>query len=553
MIIKLSDKVANRIAAGEVVTRPNSVLKELLENAVDSGATEIIVDLKESGMEEIKVIDNGSGISKEDLPIAFFRHATSKIKSEYDLDYIKTLGFRGEAIPAIASVSKMTIKSNDGNTSSEVYYEGGNYISSNSTAMNKGTIVSVRELFYNVPARLKQIKNMQLELAYLTKTCDAFIVSNPHISFKIYHNNKLLKQSFGNSDYQSIFYNLFGKGLSENITVIDSQKDNIKIKAYLGDPKYTKSRKDDIYIILNGRLINNYRLINALIDGYSTRIMSQRYPLAVVFIEIDISLVDVNIHPQKKEVKVTNEYHIANLIKEEVRKAFVKKQIPIERQIFTPITTEEYLINELNLEFDSEKLTEEIKVFPEFDYIGQFSGTYLLFQNEKGLYLIDQHAAEERIRYERYYEKLGKKSLVKNLLIPYLINLTHEEELILKTNLKEVNELGFEFEEAGLRGLFLKSLPIWLEDKDIEDFIQMMILSLEKYQKLNLSDLRDNLSKSIACKGAIKANESLSNDEVYQLINDLKITQNPYYCPHGRPVIVFYSTYEVEKWFKRVV
>lgn len=553
MIVKLSDKVANRIAAGEVVTRPNSVLKELIENAIDALATEIIIDLKQSGMEEITVIDNGKGMSKEDLPIAFFRHATSKIQSEFDLDYIKTLGFRGEAIPAIASVSKVLIKSNNGKTSHEIYYEGGKYIHDMTTAINKGTSVSVKDLFYNVPARLKQIKNYNLELAYLTKTCDAFIISNPEIAFRVYHNNKLLKQSFGNGDYKSIFYALFGKSLSENITEINKKIDNINFKAYLGDPKFNKSRKEDIYIVLNGRLVNNFILTNALIDGYSTMIMSQRFPVAVLFIDIDFSLVDVNIHPQKKEVKVTNEYQIANIIKNEVRAAFFKKHIPVEREIFTPITAEEYVLNELELNYPANAFVEEKRIFPEFDYIGQYRGTYLIFQNEKGLYLIDQHAAEERIRYEIYYEKLGKKGPSKNLLFPLLLNLTQKEEITLKTFLKEVNQLGFEIEPAGHEGVFLKAMPIWLNDNDVDDFFQLIILSLEKYQSLNLSDLRDNLSKSIACKGAIKANEPLNSDEVHNLIENLKITNNPYYCPHGRPVIVFYSNYEVEKWFKRIV
>lgn len=553
MIIKLSDKVANRIAAGEVVTRPNNVLKELVENAIDAEATEIIIDLKQSGMDEITVIDNGNGISKEDLPIAFFRHATSKIKSEFDLDYIKTLGFRGEAIPAIASVSKMLIKSNNGKTSHEIYYEGGKYIHDYPTAINKGTSVTVKDLFYNVPARLKQIKNYNLELAYLSKTCDAFILANPHLSFKVYHNNKLLKQSYGNSDYTTIFYSLFGKELSENIVEIDKKVDNVHLKAYLGDPKFTKSRKEDIYVVLNGRLINNYLLTNALIDGYSTMIMTKRYPVAVIFINVDISLVDVNIHPQKREVKITNEYQIANLIKTEVRNIFIKKHIPIEREIFTPITTEDYIINELELSYNEEPFLEVKRVFPEFDYIGQYRGTYLLFQNDKGLYLIDQHAAEERIRYEIYYEKLGQKGPSKNLLFPLLLTISQKEEIIIKTFAKEINDLGFLVEPAGHEGIFLKSLPIWLDDNDIDDFMQLVILSLEKYQSLNLSDLRDNLSKSIACKGAIKANKPLSIDEVHNLIENLKLTANPYYCPHGRPVMIFYSSYEVEKWFKRVV
>src|SRR5690554_995501 len=554
MIIKLSDKVANRIAAGEVVTRPNSVLKELIENALDAEASEITIILKNSGMQEIKVIDNGKGISKTDLPKAFLRHATSKIKSEYDLDYIKTLGFRGEAIPAIAAVSKMAIKSNQGSGGYKIVYHGGEYQLLEPVALNKGTEVTVKDLFYNVPARLKQIRNLTTELGHLTKTCDSFISSNPQVAFKIYHNERLLKQSYGNNDFKMIFNTLFGSALSENITTISKTIDNIHLKAYLGDPKFTKTRKDNIFLVVNKRLVNNYLLTNAIIDGYGTMLMTKRYPVAIFFVDIDISLVDVNIHPQKREVKIINEYRLASLIKTEVKNAFHKKHLPVEREIFTPITSEDYLLNELELEYPHDDgIKEELTIFPEFDYIGQFQGTYLLFQNEKGLYLIDQHAAEERIRYERYYQSLGKKTVLKNLLIPLVLSLTKEEELMLKNHLKEIHQLGFELELAGHQGFFLKSLPIWLDDGDVDDFIQLIILSLEKYQTLNLSDLRDNLAKSIACKGAIKANQALSNEEVNQLIKDLKKAKNPYYCPHGRPVIVFYSSYQVEKWFKRIV
>src|SRR5690554_1350606 len=326
MIIKLSDKVANRIAAGEVVTRPNSVLKELVENAIDAKATEIIIDIKQSGMEEIKVIDNGNGISKEDLPIAFFRHATSKIKSEFDLDYIKTLGFRGEAIPAIASVSKMAIKSNQGSGGYKIVYHGGEYQLLEPVALNKGTEVTVKDLFYNVPARLKQIRNLTTELGHLTKTCDSFISSNPQVAFKIYHNERLLKQSYGNNDFKMIFNTLFGSALSENITTISKTIDNI-------------------LLIVNKRLVNNYLLTNAIIDGYGTMLMTKRYPVAIFFVDIDISLVDVNIHPQKREVKIINEYRLASLIKTEVKNAFHKKHLPVEREIFTPITSEDYLLN----------------------------------------------------------------------------------------------------------------------------------------------------------------------------------------------------------------
>ena len=554
MIIKLDERLSNMIAAGEVVSRPSNALKELLENAIDANATQITIQIEGYGLKEITVIDNGIGMSRDDLKMAFLRHATSKIKTEYDLNHISTLGFRGEAIPAIASVSKLTIKSNQGDIGSEVYYEAGQFIHQKPTPMNKGTEVSIKDLFYNVPARLKHIKNPQTELSLLLEVVDHFILSNPKIAFKISHNNKVIRQSFGQHDYESLFEIVFGKNAHMDMVKATNEKDHIKINAYLGSPKITKSRRNDIIIILNGRVIKNYTLTNALVEGYHTRLMTNRFPIAVVDIKMDVSLVDVNIHPQKRDVKISNEYIVANLIRQTVRDAFkeTKEQI-YQPPTYTPISGFEYVKEELELDLEIQEVEETPKKLPDFDYIGQYSGTYLLFQNEAGLYLIDQHAAEERIRYEIYYEKLGTKSYTKPLLLPILLELRPTEETIIKQFMSELKDIGFTFTLAGPSGLYLEEIPVWLIDEDIDAFIQNIIQSLETYGQVNLNDLRDNLSKSIACKGAIKANHYLNQEEVHQLIKDLRETKNPYYCPHGRPILIFFSEYDIEKRFKRIV
>lgn len=554
MIIKLDERLSNMIAAGEVVSRPANALKELLENAIDAHATNIIIQIEDYGLKEIKVIDNGIGMSQEDLKMAFLRHATSKIKTEYDLNRIATLGFRGEAIPAIASVSKLTIKSNPGDIGSEVYYEAGTFIHQKLTPMNQGTEVIIQDLFYNVPARLKHIKNPQTELSLLLEVVDHFILSNPTIAFKVSHHQKVLRQSFGNDDYETLFQIVFGKNAHIDMVKTSQTKDHIEINAYLGSPKITKSRRNDIIIILNGRVIKNYTLTNALVEGYHTRLMTNRFPIAVLDIKMDVSLVDVNIHPQKRDVKISNEYVVANLIRETVRNAFKETKEQIYSQpTYKPISGFEYVKETLELNLEIEETEETYKKLPEFDYIGQYSGTYLLFQNEAGLYLIDQHAAEERIRYEIYYEKLGKKSYTKPLLLPILLELRPTEESILKRFMPDLKAIGFTFDLAGPTGLYLKEIPIWLIDEDIDAFIQNIILSLEEYGQVNLNDLRDNLSKSIACKGAIKANQYINEQEVNQLISDLRNTKNPYYCPHGRPILIMFSEYDIEKRFKRIV
>ena len=554
MIIKLDERLSNMIAAGEVVSRPSNALKELLENSIDAKATQIQILIEEFGLKEIRVIDNGNGMSQEDLKMAFLRHATSKIKTEYDLNHIHTLGFRGEAIPAIASVSKLTIKSNQGDIGSEVYYEGGLFIHQKPTPMNQGTEVCIKDLFYNVPARLKHIKNPQTELSLLLEVVDHFILSNPTISFKVSHNGKVLRQSFGLENYETLFQIVFGKDAHKDMVKVSKTKDHISIDAYLGSPKITKSRRNDIIIVLNGRVIKNYTLTNALVEGYHTRLMTNRFPIAVVDIKMDVSLVDVNIHPQKRDVKLSNEFVVANLIRETVRSAFTKTKEQIySLPTYKPISGFEYVKEELELNLEIKEQSETYQKLPEFDYIGQYSGTYLLFQNEEGLYLIDQHAAEERIRYEIYYEKLGTKSYTKPLLFPILLELRPTEETIIKQFIGDLKNIGFSFTEAGPSGLYLSEIPIWLIDEDIDLFIQNIIVSLETYGSVNVSDLRDNLSKSIACKGAIKANHYLNVDEVHQLIEDLRQTKNPYYCPHGRPILIMFSEYDIEKRFKRIV
>ncbi len=559
MIVRLDERISNMIAAGEVVTRPASALKEIIENAIDADATKIDIDILDSGLKEIKVTDNGIGMDLSDLKKSFERHATSKIRTEYDLAHIFTLGFRGEAIPAIASVSKMTIKSKkenlDGNL---VTYEGGRFVEAKPAALNQGTMVIINDLFYNVPARLKYIKSPQTELANIMEVCDSFILSNPKIAFKVTHEGNVLRQSFGHESYSELFKIVFGGSAANNLLTTSIHQDQIEITAYLGSPDYTKSRKNDIIIILNGRTIKNFLLSNAVVEGYHTRLMTNRYPVAVVDIKMDISLVDVNVHPQKREVKIQNEYQLAAMIRNLIRESFSKstKNVSTEISSYQQISGFDYLINELELDYKENKTKiyqKSSEKLPSMDYIGQFSGTYLLFQNELGLYLIDQHAAAERIRYEIYYDKLGTKSPVKSLLIPELFEFRPTEETLIKENSEALTNIGITFEAAGHEGLFLKSLPIWLEDEDIHDFIQAILISLEQYKKLDLKDLRDNLSKSIACKGAIKANKALNNHEIQHLIESLRETQNPYYCPHGRPVIVYFSNSHIEHLFKRIV
>lgn len=579
-IIKLDERLSNMIAAGEVVTRPASALKEMIENAIDAKATKIEIHVKGFGLKEIKVVDNGTGMDSADIHLAFFRHATSKIKNEYDLSHIKSLGFRGEAIPAIASVSKLTIKSKlIDEPGYYVAYEGGKLTSEGSSALNNGTEIIVKDLFYNVPARLKYIKSPQTELSYISEVVDEAMLSNPGVGFMLSHDEKIIKQSYGDSNYQNLFSNIHGKEVARTMEHATLTENDIRIDAYLASPTYNKARKKDIIIIINGRIIKNYLLVNAVVEGYHTYIMVNRFPIAVIDIQIDASLIDVNVHPQKREIKLSNEYVIAKMIRKIVNQSLTKQPRVIEdvlretkqenykqlsgfEQVAKTMTQPEF--SDANLFVSESKNFEPYisnekpffvqKGIPEFDYIGAYAGTYLLFQNDEGLYLIDQHAAAERIRYEIYYKKLGEQNQpTKQLLVPYLLEFRPLEKTIVENYMALFKTHGILLEPFGFNGYNLREIPVWLEDKDIYYMIYGMIEELNNYKQIDLSKLRDQLAKDISCKGAIKANKALNQDEVDHLIKGLRACENPYFCPHGRPIIISFSQYEIEKKFKRIV
>lgn len=555
-IIKLDDRLSNMIAAGEVVTRPAAALKEVLENAVDAKSTKIEVHLKENGLKEIKVVDNGVGMDQTDIHLAFLRHATSKIKNEYDLSHIKSLGFRGEAIPAIASVSKMSIASKTQELPAyEVVYEGGKLVREGQIAINQGTTVTINELFYNVPARLKYIKSPQTELAYMIEVCDEMMLSNANIAFLVTHDNKIIRQSYGDRNYIHLFQSVYGPEVAKNLIAFEAIKDDIEIKTYLVKPVITRAKKNDIVVLVNGRIIKNFLLVNSVVEGYHTHLMVSRFPIALIDIKLDSSLIDVNVHPQKREIKFSNEYVIASLIRETIRKAFDTKPQSIP-DVLNKETT--YIkVSGFELLFDT--LIEEEqrplnKKLPDMDYIGSYAGTYLLFQNHDGLFLMDQHAAAERIRYERIYLKLGEiTQMKKQLLSPIQIQLKPIEAQTVKDNLSLIASYGLEFELFGDYTFILRTLPTWLDDKDVDYMVYGLIGQLQDYQKIDLSRLRDQLAKDISCKGAIKANKALSMIEISHLFKDLQACDNPYYCPHGRPVVISFSQYEIEKMFKRIV
>ena len=593
-IMQLSEHVANMIAAGEVVEGPLSVVKELVENAIDAGSTNISIHLTESGISKIEIVDNGCGMDAEDALMAFNRHATSKIKSAYDLASINTLGFRGEALPSIASVSQLELITKEASAFEgvKVVLKAGKFISKEIIATNTGTRIVVSNLFYNTPARLKYLKSPSVILAQICELVDKFALSNRNIRFTLTNNKEVLLSTPGIDDVKGLFGIIYGTNIAKNLITGEREHDGVRVKITSTNPTITRSRKNDITLTVNGRYVKSAVVTNAVVDAYKNYVAPLRYPICLVEIDIDSLLIDVNVHPQKMDIKFSTEQNVYNLVKEAIVDAIRGIQIiptatiakPKEETV-VPLNFDEYLkLDEVVETKKAEtvvRLQEEVKEkynpnpqpiedntpisreevsikpkknLPYLEYIGQLAGTYLLFQNEEGLYLVDQHAAQERINYEYYLDVLAnppKESIP--LLIPFNLELKKEEAITINNHMNELNSVGLILESSGINSFFVREIPVWIKASSPEVMIEKIIYFLLERNEFNLTTLRDSLAKQMACKASIKANEYVSNEGVATLMRDLDKCENPYNCPHGRPVFVKITNYEIEKMFKRVV
>jgi len=560
IIRQMDNRLANMIAAGEVVDRPASVIKELVENAIDAKANHIRVDVFDMGMTKMVVTDNGCGMDQEDAHLAFNRHATSKIKDEYDLSHIKTLGFRGEALAAISSVSKVTLKTRQENQEGfMVIYEGGHFVSDGIASLNKGTVVEVKDLFFNTPARFKYIKSDLAEKNQIVDIFDRLALAHPDIRFELFMDNKKLKETFGQGDFHQLIDQIYGSRMTKGMLTFEKEVQKIKMKGYLLSPSISRSRKKDISIFVNGRYIKNYALVQSVIDGYHSFMMVGKYPIALIHIEIDPSLLDCNVHPQKYEVKFVNEmvlaYHIEGYVKEALLMS--RHEIPETLSQIKKYEDKEEIVTPLQMDFQ-EMFLKEDPVFepkqapkiPDMSFIGIFSGTYLLFQNDDGLYLVDQHAAAERVRYEHYINVLNQPLKARRMMLfSYELKLKDSDFELMKTHQKDLNDVGFIFNDH----FELTEVPTWLREEELDLAMEALVTMIEETNRIEIIKLRDALAKDISCKGAIKANKALSIVEVEHLMKELRLCENPYHCPHGRPTIIKLSHYDVERMFKRVV
>lgn len=615
----MSDALANKIAAGEVVERPASVVKELVENSIDANSTWIKVDIKEAGLEEIKVTDNGDGMSEEDSERAFLPHATSKIRNESDLFHVKTLGFRGEALASIASVSKLTVKSSEGDKAGiQLILEGGKIIDKKKSDARRGTEITVNDLFFNTPARLKYMKSLHTELGHITDLLNRLALSHPNIRFEATHNGKGLFKTAGTGDLLQVISQVYGMNVAKNMLMVKEENLDFHIEGFIAKPEITRASRNYISTIINGRYIKSIPLNQAIIRGYHTLLPIGRSPIVVLSINMDPILVDVNVHPTKLEVRFSKDKELYTQIEELIRHKFreltlipemteTSKPKPKEKSYqhsmdfnssssviesndsvresignwskpaeveadalgdnLAPtnssspkediITSYEVNKDEIKDECKNEELSFKNvskQRVPMMYPIGQLQGTYILAQNENGLYMIDQHAAQERIKYEFFRDKLGKPANeLQELLLPMTFEFSKQESLFIEQYKEEMEKVGIFFEAFGNQTYIIRSHPNWFPNGFEEEVIREMVEQIMNEEKINVESIREDAAILMSCKRSIKANHYLNQDEMFRLLEDLRNTTDPFTCPHGRPIIVHFSTYELEKMFKRVM
>ncbi|MFG6118335.1 DNA mismatch repair endonuclease MutL [Thalassobacillus sp. B23F22_16] len=614
----MPDHLANKIAAGEVVERPASVIKELVENSIDANSKSIKVELLEAGLQQIKITDDGDGMEEEDCEHAFFRHATSKIQDENDLFHVKTLGFRGEALASIAAVSRLSIQTSTGNEAgTRLELEGGKLTNKSKSDARKGTEIIVNDIFFNTPARLKYMKTIHTELGHITDVLNRMALAHPDVKFSCSHNGKQLFQTSGRGDLLQVIAQIYGMGTARKMVPVEGETKDFKISGYIAKPEVTRASRNYISTIINGRYIRNITLNKAVMQGYHTLLPIGRNPLVVLNVEMDPILVDVNVHPAKLEVRFSKEQELFELVKTTIQSTFRKETLipeapeqkkPVKKinstqpafhfyeereqeaheqrkksmdhllDSATHETEEKLDLDDYGQHHYQEKQNEVIKEMvqenpreaamegtdvqaetddervPAMYPIGQLHGTYILAQNEKGLYIVDQHAAQERIKYEFYTEKLGEvENEVQELLVPLTFDFSKQEALRIEEYNEELKQVGIFFEAFGENSYIIRSHPNWFPKGFEMEVIEEMVEQIMSEERIDIKKIREEAATLMSCKRSIKANHYLNHNDMFQLLEDLRKSTDPFTCPHGRPIIVHFSEYEMEKMFKRVM
>ena len=587
-IVLLDDATINKIAAGEVVEKVVSIVKELVENSVDAKSTEIKIDLKEAGLREIVVTDNGIGMDKNDAQLAFQRHATSKLYTDDDLFNINSLGFRGEALPSIAAVSDVVLKTCQDDVGTQIHIKGGKILENKPSEGRIGTQITVTNLFYNTPARLKHLSSPYAELANVTEYVNKMALSYPKVKFILTNDEKELLNTDGSGNLLKVIKSIYGLDIAKKMLPIEISNDDYEVSGYISLPEVNRSSRNHMTVLVNGRVIKNQYLNRIINDAYFSFKEDTRYPIVVIKITADPILVDVNIHPSKQDIKFSNFEDLKNMISEVINKT-IRSKLLIPKIEVKEQPTVNYENLSLNLErnsiseepslLDKQKLTNLVnfnyepnneldneeepsyieerpkETLPELYPIGLALGTYIVCENERGIYLIDQHAAQERINYEKNsYLLAHPNNDVISPLIPMIIELPNNEFIIAKEKLDIIKSYNIDIEEFGINSFRVISHPTWFPKGNEEKIVRRIIEEIvNKGKDFSLAKFNNSLAALISCKMSVKANTRITKEAQEEIINELRKCNNPFNCPHGRPTIINFTTYEIEKMFKRVV
>ena len=597
-IVLLDDLTINKIAAGEVIERPVNVVKEIVENSIDAGATKIVIEIKKGGKQLIKVIDNGKGILKDDLDIAIERHATSKLRKIEDLEKIYTMGFRGEALASIASISKLTIisKTQNDDYGNKLVAEAGNIIEKEEIGTQLGTTIIVENLFYNVPVRYKFLKQDSTEFKYIKDWVQKEAFSNPSISFKLINDGKVIFQSSGNGKIEDIVYLIYGKELKENLVNVNYNEDEIKITGVVGNTNIARDSRKDQIIFLNKRNIRNQILTNSADQAFKGSIGIGKYGFFILNIEMPANYYDINVHPTKMEVRFIDENRIYKIFYHAIKSAILSKEFLgnnenehneeyildeydfltnhfIERKDKEEFNNKQYKIDNIDYQnknngkyfskmtFNANKSMNFLEEKDDliyrknqrevnYKYIGIIFRTFIIIEIENELYLIDQHAAHERLLYEQikdnYKNHISSNSQM--MLIPEVYNLTHKEFEFVKLNIEMFKTYGFDLEIFGENSVKINGIPdIEYRSKSKNVFLEILDEMITN-ERVSLKDVEERFVATVACKAAVKANMDLTQEEVDYLIKNLLKLKNPYTCPHGRPTTIRLDEKDLKKY-----
>jgi DNA mismatch repair protein MutL len=592
----LPEILSNKIAAGEVVERPASVVKELVENALDAGSSRIVVEIEKGGRSLIRVSDNGSGMSRDDALLSIERYATSKIYSDSDLFAICTLGFRGEALPSIASVSRLTLVTREktAGAGTEIVLEGGKLLKVLESGSPGGTQVTVKHLFYNTPARQKFLKTVPTEMGHISDVISNMALGWPKVHFKLIHNGSVLQNWSSSTDPAGRITDILGKDFRTGLFPINTENDGVCLSGWMSLPRITRATSQGIFVFVNSRPVRNRMVQHALIQAYGGRLMKGQFPMAVLFIQVPCDQVDVNVHPSKQEIRFARQQQVYDAIVAAVSAGLIHEDKPswtpssrpgpaaISEALFRAEKKDPYAISasygnspatgadfkstpslptpppDPQTLFRPPKPADQSPLWepPQTTHlnpIGQFSDTYIICESGENLILLDQHAAHERILYEKLADKsLERRIPVQRLLIPETLDLGYRQALILEKLIPELCRFGFEIELFGKDSFVIKSVPVILSGREIKPLvIEMVDRILETGLAANLEKSLDACLKLMACHGAIRASQSLTLAEMASVIKDLEACRIPAHCPHGRPTWIQWPRQEIERLFKR--